>query len=69
MLEMPTLALCLVCLDQFDVWLARNQKGHLFCAALAAAFAALTRFDAIVLLPLRAQFRLPLHTVSPVIPF
>ena len=56
MLEMPTLALCLVCLDQFDVWLARDQKRHLFSAALAAAFAALTRFDAIVLLPMLLLF-------------
>lgn len=52
MLEMPTLALCLVCLDQFDLWDRDRCRRRIYFAATAAAFAALTRFDAIVLLPI-----------------
>ncbi|MEP3479736.1 MAG: glycosyltransferase family 39 protein [Fuerstiella sp.] len=52
MLEMPTLALCLLCLDQFDQWLAKERKRSLYLAAIAAAIAALTRFDAVVLVPM-----------------
>ncbi len=51
MLEMPTLALVLVSADQFDLWLRRTNRGSLGIAAGAAALAALTRFDAAVLLP------------------
>lgn len=79
MLEMPTLGLCLLCIDQFDIWLnfrrrnAKEQIGsinthgvssgdavadnkslqsrNLYMAAIAAALAALTRFDAVYLLP------------------
>ena len=79
MLEMPTLGLCLLCIDQFDIWLSlRSRKGknqigcgettgnvitttpesaksqhsrNLYISAIAAALAALTRFDAVYLLP------------------
>lgn len=62
MLEMTTLAFCLGCLDQFDLWLRSHSDDrktgrhsvrhrHLYFAAACAAFAALTRFDAVVLLP------------------
>ncbi len=51
MLEMPTLALCLLSVQQFDVWMCDNRHRSLYLAALAAAGAALTRFDAVVLLP------------------
>lgn len=51
MLEMPTLALCLLCLERFDVWLSHQRPVNLYLAAVAAALAALTRFDAAMLLP------------------
>ncbi|MEZ6059737.1 MAG: glycosyltransferase family 39 protein [Planctomycetaceae bacterium] len=51
MLETPALALCLVSLHQFDAWLHNNRRRCLVIAALMAAFAALTRFDAAILLP------------------
>lgn len=62
MLEMTTLAFCLGCLDQFDLWLRspvaaeaagpnRVRHRNLYLAAVCAALAALTRFDAVVLLP------------------
>ncbi len=50
MLEMPSLALCLVSLDQFDRWHSHGQRRALYAAAFAAALAALTRFDAVLLL-------------------
>lgn len=51
MLEMPTLALCLLSIERFDLWLQQNRTRNLYFAAIAAALAALTRFDAAVLLP------------------
>lgn len=51
MLEMPTLGLCILCIDRFDQWLADGRSRNLYLAAVAAALAALTRFDAVVLLP------------------
>ena len=51
MLEMPTLALCLLCIERFDHWLKEQATRNLYIAAIAAALAALTRFDAVVLLP------------------
>lgn len=60
MLEMTTLALCMICFDRFDMWLRADpdrfsQKDrssrNLYAAAVAAALAALTRFDAVLLLP------------------
>ena len=51
MLEMPTLMLCLLCVERFDVWLRGRSTRPLYVAAVAASLAALTRFDAIVLLP------------------
>ena len=51
MLEMPTLALCLFCIERFDAWLTEQRTCNLYVAAVAAALAALTRFDAAVLLP------------------
>lgn len=79
MLEMPTLALCLLSIERFDLWL-RGVSGEphgasrglvitsapaasavpltkhvfpwsLYVAAIAASLAALTRFDAVMLLP------------------
>ena len=50
MLEIPTLALVMLSADQFDLWLRGVNRRNLYCAAVAAAFAALTRFDAVVLL-------------------
>lgn len=58
MLEMPTLALCMICIDQFDQWVAQKKNRYLYTAAVAAACAALTRFDAVVLLPIIALFLL-----------
>ncbi len=52
MLEMPTLALCLLSIERFDLWLQQNRTRNLYIAAVAAALAALTRFDAAVLLPI-----------------
>ena len=52
MLEMPALALVMVSVDQFDLWLRGTRRQHLYFAAISAAMAALTRFDAAVLLPL-----------------
>ncbi len=51
MLEMPTMAFVLISIDQFDVWLGQHKRRALYFAAVAAAFAALTRFDAALLLP------------------
>ena len=51
MLEMPTMAFVLISVDQFDLWLSSNRRRSLYFAAVAAAMAALTRFDAAVLLP------------------
>lgn len=51
MLEMPTLALVMVSVDQFDLWLRGTRQRHLYFAAISAALAALTRFDAAVLIP------------------
>ena len=51
MLEMPALALVLVSADHFDLWLRGANRLNLYIAAVTAAFAALTRFDAAVLLP------------------
>ncbi|MEQ9410288.1 MAG: glycosyltransferase family 39 protein [Fuerstiella sp.] len=51
MLEMPTLALCLLSVDRVDVWLRTQRLRNLYAAAVVAALAALTRFDAVMLLP------------------
>ncbi|MEZ6130321.1 MAG: UDP-N-acetylglucosamine 2-epimerase (non-hydrolyzing) [Planctomycetaceae bacterium] len=51
MLEMPTLALCMVSIERFDAWLSQQRVRNLYFAAIAASLAALTRFDAVVLLP------------------
>ena len=51
MLEMPTLALCMVSIERFDIWLKEQRTRNLYIAAVSAAMAALTRFDAVVLLP------------------
>lgn len=51
MLEMPTLALVLLSAEQFDLWLRSQRQRCLYVAAVSAALAALTRFDAAVLLP------------------
>lgn len=51
MLEMPTLCLCLWSIERFDAWLTTARPWPLYLAAIAASLAALTRFDAIVLLP------------------
>ena len=50
MLEMPALALVLISADQFDLWLRGSKLCRLYLAAISAAMAALTRFDAAVLL-------------------
>lgn len=52
MLELPTLALALAAVYHFIRYLDVERRSHLIFAALAAALAALTRFDAIYLLPL-----------------
>lgn len=52
MLEVPTLALALAAIYHFIRYLDVERRSHLLLAALAAAFCALTRFDAIYLLPL-----------------
>lgn len=52
MLEMPTLALALVSLFHFTRYLDEDRRRDIFIAAVAAALAALTRFDAVYLLPL-----------------
>lgn len=52
MLEVPTLALALAAIYHFIRYLDVERRFHLLLAALAAAFCALTRFDAIYLLPL-----------------
>lgn len=54
MLEVPTLALVLWSVDQFDLWLRLRRPRCLYAAAVAASCAALTRFDAVVLLPFYA---------------
>jgi hypothetical protein len=51
MLEMPALALVMLSVDQFDLWLRGTRPRHLYFAAITAALGALTRFDAAVLLP------------------
>ena len=51
MLEMPALALVMVSVDQFDLWLRGTRLRHLYFAAISASLAALTRFDAAVLIP------------------
>ena len=51
MLEMPALALVMVSVDQFDLWLRGTRRRHLYFAAISASLAALTRFDAAVLIP------------------
>lgn len=51
MLEVPTLTLCLFSIERFDIWLSAQRTKNLYIAAIAAALAALTRFDAVVLLP------------------
>ena len=52
MLEMPTIALGLAATYHFLRYLDDGRRRDIFIAALASAFAALTRFDAIYLLPL-----------------
>src|ERR1044071_5634626 len=52
MLEIPTLALALAAIYHFIRYLDVERRSHLLLAALAAALCALTRFDAIYLLPL-----------------
>ena len=52
MLEMPTVAFSLATLFHFTRFLDESRRRDLFLAALAAAGAALTRFDAAYLLPL-----------------
>ena len=51
MLEMPTLALVLCSVDQFDLWQRNLRHRNLYLASAFAALAALTRFDGVVLLP------------------
>ena len=51
MLEMPALAMVMVSVDQFDLWLRGTRRRQLYVAAISAALAALTRFDAAVLIP------------------
>ena len=51
MLEVPALALVLWSVDQFDLWLRSGRNRCLYLASVTAALAALTRFDAAVLLP------------------
>jgi hypothetical protein len=51
MLEMPSLSLVLLAVDRFDAWLTQRRTRELYLAATAAAAAALTRFDSVVLLP------------------
>jgi hypothetical protein len=52
MLEIPTLALGLAAIYHFIRYLDVDRRSHLLLAALASALSALTRFDAIYLLPL-----------------
>jgi hypothetical protein len=52
MLEMPTLALALASTFHFWRYLEKDQRRDIFLAAGAAALSALTRFDAVYLLPL-----------------
>ncbi|MCA9035058.1 MAG: glycosyltransferase family 39 protein, partial [Planctomycetaceae bacterium] len=54
MLEMPAMALILLSVDQFDLWSMTHRPRNLYLAALSASLAALTRFDAAVLLPFYA---------------
>lgn len=51
MLEIPTMMLCLWSIERFDDWLTSDKNRSLYIAAVAAAMAALTRFDAAMLLP------------------
>lgn len=52
MLEVPTLALCLMATFHFVRYLDESRRRDVFIAAIASACAALTRFDAVYLLPL-----------------
>lgn len=52
MLEMPTLALGLAATFHFWRYLQTDRRRDLFIAAVAAALSALSRFDAVYLLPL-----------------
>ncbi len=52
MLEMPTLALALAATFHFWRYLNEDRRRDIFLAAILAALAALTRFDAVYLLPL-----------------
>jgi hypothetical protein len=52
MLEIPALALALAAIYHFIRYLDVERRSHLLFAALASALCALTRFDAIYLLPL-----------------
>lgn len=51
MLEVPTMALSLAAIYHFTRYLDLERRRDLITAALASAFAALTRFDAVYLLP------------------
>lgn len=50
MLEMPTLAWCFTAMFYFERYLAEGRRGDPMRVGLFAAFAALTRFDAVFLL-------------------
>lgn len=52
MLDVPTLALGLAATYHFILYLEEQRRRHLLLAALAAALSALTRFDAVYLIPL-----------------
>ena len=52
MLEMPALACALAAIYHFHRYLDQRRRRDLFLAALASALCALTRFDAVYLLPL-----------------
>lgn len=54
MLEVPTVCLCLLSIEFFTHWLDQNRARSLYFAAAFAAFAALTRFDAVLLIPFYA---------------
>ncbi|MBL8816748.1 MAG: glycosyltransferase family 39 protein [Planctomyces sp.] len=54
MLEMPTLALVLLSVESFTGWLEENRSRSLYAASVFAALAALTRFDAVLLIPFYA---------------
>ncbi|MBI1309869.1 phospholipid carrier-dependent glycosyltransferase [bacterium] len=52
MLEMPTLAFCLAATFYFVRYLDESRRCDIYAAAIASACAALTRFDAVYLLPM-----------------